>query len=199
MKKLMVTVGSLLAVIFMLFTLTGCPQKVSPSDKMLLDDPLAMQDSNEPAQTVGAGPVDTVGVADTADAEQSFDASFNDKTSFDDLNRAPANHIYYFSFNDSTVAPRYVRSIEAQAHYLLNHPKARLRLEGHTDERGSREYNISLGWERAKSVAWILKKKGVSSRQLVLVSYGKERPIDFNSNPSAWQKNRRVALVYERR
>ena len=112
---------------------------------------------------------------------------------------APADQTYYFAFDDSNVNRDNVTSINLQADYLLHHAGARIRLEGHTDERGSREYNVALGWRRAKAVARIMKQLGVSTKQLVVVSYGKERPVAFGANEEAWHKNRRVQLVYERR
>ena len=68
---------------------------------------------------------------------------------------------------------------------------------GHADERGSREYNVSLGWKRAKAIAAYFQQYGVKSDQLVLVSYGKEKPLLSGHNPSAWAKNRRVEIFYE--
>jgi peptidoglycan-associated lipoprotein len=70
-------------------------------------------------------------------------------------------------------------------------------LEGNTDERGSPEYNIALGEQRAKSVAGMMKVQGVSENQLNIVSYGEEKPAAFGSDESAWEKNRRVEIVYQ--
>ena len=84
-----------------------------------------------------------------------------------------------------------------QANYLVANPKATVRLEGNTDERGSREYNIGLGWRRDQSVARLLEQQGVSPDQIKMVSYGKERPVAFGHNEAAWKLNRTVNLVYE--
>lgn len=108
-----------------------------------------------------------------------------------------ANKVYYFGLNKSTIKPAYMASIDAQANYLLSHPHARIRIEGNTDERGSREYNISLGWRRSKAVARLMRQLGVPRKQLVLVSYGEEKPIALGSNEAAWRLNRRANLVYE--
>jgi peptidoglycan-associated lipoprotein len=78
----------------------------------------------------------------------------------------------------------------------MENPRRRIRLEGHTDERGSREYNIGLGERRALSVRRYLLLQGVSSDQLTTVSYGEERPAVLGSNEQAWAQNRRVELVY---
>lgn len=111
--------------------------------------------------------------------------------------RAPHNQVYLFLYDNSVVADKYVASLQAQASYLVKHPKARVMLAGHTDERGSREYNVALGERRAQAVADILKLSGVSQRQLRVVSYGKERPISRAHDSQAYQLNRRVELVYE--
>ena len=79
---------------------------------------------------------------------------------------------------------------------LVANPQARLRLEGHTDERGSREYNIALGERRAESVQRALLLRGVPRQQVTVVSYGEESPVAYGSGESAWSQNRRVEFNY---
>jgi peptidoglycan-associated lipoprotein len=86
--------------------------------------------------------------------------------------------------------------IEAHGKYLANNPSFKVRLEGHTDERGSREYNLALGERRARSVEQLLKLQGVSANQIEIISYGEEMPSAFGHDESSWQLNRRVELVY---
>ncbi len=83
-----------------------------------------------------------------------------------------------------------------QAAYLMTHRNAHVRLEGNTDDRGSREYNVGLGWRRAQAVARILKQQGVAPSQIKMVSYGKEHPAVSGNNEEAWSLNRRVELIY---
>ncbi|WP_367608415.1 OmpA family protein [Legionella sp. W05-934-2] len=111
--------------------------------------------------------------------------------------KAPHNQVWLFAYDDDHVNEKYMPALEAQANYLQSHPNARILLAGHTDLRGSREYNVALGERRAKSVARLLRQNGVRSSQYRIVSYGKERPIDLDYNESAHQKNRRVELIYE--
>ena len=111
--------------------------------------------------------------------------------------RAPHNQVWLFAFDADRVNEKYMPALEAQAGYLQSHPNARILLAGHTDLRGSREYNVALGERRAKAVARLLRKYGVNRNQYRIVSYGKERPIDLDYNDSAHQKNRRVELIYE--
>jgi peptidoglycan-associated lipoprotein len=112
------------------------------------------------------------------------------------LLQAPANQVYYFSFDQSAVSRADARAITVQANYLVTHRQAKVRLEGNTDDRGSREYNVGLGWRRAQAVAAILKQQGVSPAQIKTVSYGKEHPAVNGDNERAWSLNRRVELIY---
>lgn len=111
--------------------------------------------------------------------------------------KAPHQQTYYYRFDNSVVEQKYIQSIEAQANYLKNNPQARVLLEGHTDERGSREYNIGLGERRANSVYDLLLASGVNPRQIRIVSYGQERPKVIGNTEAAYQYNRRVFLDYE--
>lgn len=111
--------------------------------------------------------------------------------------RAPYNQVYYFDFDKYDVHQEDIASIRIQSDYLIAHPNARIRIEGNTDERGSREYNITLGWRRAKAVAAIIKQEGVSPKQIVTLSYGKEKPVAFGHDEDSYRLNRRVNLVYE--
>ena len=109
---------------------------------------------------------------------------------------APSNQTYYFAFDSSALRPSDLKAIRIQGNYLALHPKAIIRLEGNTDNRGSREYNIGLGWRRDQTVYNVLKLQGVRSRQIRMVSYGKERPAVIGNNERAWMLNRRVNLIY---
>lgn len=110
--------------------------------------------------------------------------------------RAPANQTYYFSFNGSTMRSQDVAALNIQANYLASHPNVKIRLEGNTDNRGSREYNIGLGWRRDQAVAQMLQQQGVKPGQIKMVSYGKERPVAMGDNERSWALNRRVNLKY---
>jgi peptidoglycan-associated lipoprotein len=107
-----------------------------------------------------------------------------------------ANRIVYFDFDSAVIKGQGVDVVAAHAKYLAGNPKARVRLEGNTDERGSREYNIGLGDRRAQAVRRSLLLQGVSEGQLTIVSYGEERPADPGHDEAAWAKNRRVEIVY---
>lgn len=111
--------------------------------------------------------------------------------------QAPHNQLYLFSYDDSTLAAKYLPSVNAQAEYLKTHPGARVLVAGHTDERGSREYNVALGEHRANTVADILRMAGVGREQVRVVSYGKERPANYGHDDASHARNRRVEFTYE--
>lgn len=111
--------------------------------------------------------------------------------------KAPHNQIYLYAFDNAVFAKKYQPSLNAQANYLIAHPNARVLLAGHTDSRGSREYNIALGERRAKSVYEFLRIAGVPSRQIRVLSYGEERPVSFGHDEASYRLNRRVELTYE--
>lgn len=106
------------------------------------------------------------------------------------------NKVVYFDFDKSEIKPEAVPVLRAHAEYLMNHPDARVLIEGHCDERGSREYNIALGERRANAVKSFLEAEGVDGVQLSTISYGEERPAVEGHNEAAWAKNRRAVLVY---
>ncbi len=110
----------------------------------------------------------------------------------------PDDRSVYFELDKSAVLPQYNQVLSDHAQFLAENPAARLRLEGHADERGSREYNIGLGERRAQAVRRVLLIQGAAANQIMTVSYGEERPQDFGSNESSWAKNRRVELVYNK-
>jgi len=126
------------------------------------------------------------------------DASFTGEDKYDQATtRAPYNQTYHFDFDKSEVRPEYMASLNAQAQYLVAHPAGRVLIEGNTDSRGSREYNIALGERRAKSVANALMLQGVKKEQIRIVSYGAERPVALGNTEEAYRLNRRANLVYE--
>ena len=101
-----------------------------------------------------------------------------------------------FRFRQQRDQPDYTSLIAAHAKYLASNASIRVRLEGNTDERGSREYNIGLGERRAQAVRQALLLQGVAESQITTVSYGEERPAVTGHTEEAWSQNRRVEIVY---
>lgn len=106
------------------------------------------------------------------------------------------NRTIYFDFDSSDVRAEYNDLITAHARYLAANPSRRVRVEGNTDERGSREYNIGLGERRAQAVRRALMLQGVSESQITTVSYGEERPAVTGHAEESWSRNRRANIVY---
>ena len=107
-----------------------------------------------------------------------------------------SQRVIYFDFDSSDIRNEYVDVIAAHGRFLASNATVRGRLEGHTDERGSREYNIGLGERRAQAVRRALTLQGVQESQITTVSYGEERPAAAGSDENAYSKNRRVEIVY---
>lgn len=112
--------------------------------------------------------------------------------------QAPANveRIVYFDFDSYAVRPEFSSLIDSHARFINGNSQRRVNLEGHTDERGGREYNLALGQKRAEAVLRALAVSGVSDSQMEAVSFGKEKPAAQGSGEEAWAKNRRVELTY---
>ncbi|WP_280156460.1 peptidoglycan-associated lipoprotein Pal [Piscinibacter sp. XHJ-5] len=113
-------------------------------------------------------------------------------------NAAQSNlpRVVYFDFDSFVVKDEFRPTIDAHAKVLSTDRKKKLAIEGHTDERGGREYNLALGQKRAEAVAKSLTLLGAQDTQLEAVSFGKERPAASGSDESAWAKNRRAELTY---
>ena len=101
----------------------------------------------------------------------------------------------FFATNESILTTRSRDTLRKQAAWLRKNPSINVVLEGHADERGTREYNLALGERRANSAKDYLMTYGVSSDRISVISYGKERPVDSGSNPLSWSKNRRAVTV----
>ena len=104
--------------------------------------------------------------------------------------------VIYFDYDNATVSSEFRQVLEAHAAYLIDNFAARVVLEGHTDERGTREYNLALGEKRALSVKRHLSIMGVRDTQIDLVSFGEERPDMLGQGEEVFSLNRRVELVY---
>jgi peptidoglycan-associated lipoprotein len=107
------------------------------------------------------------------------------------------NLVVYFEFDRSEIRADFNDMLAAHGRYLASNPNAHVRLEGHADERGSREYNVGLGERRALAVRQILLLQGATSSQVSTVSYGEERPAVFGSDEESYGLNRRVEIVYQ--
>lgn len=159
---------------------------------------LAACTSTDTGTTTTEAPVDTTPAAEVKTAEQlaAEAATERDRLAKEADMSLRQSRTIYFDFDKSNVKDEYRALIQAHAMFLAKNPGTNVKLEGHADERGTPEYNIALGEERAKALASIFATFGVSSSQMESISYGEERGIDMGHNEDAWAKNRRVEIVY---
>ncbi|MEC8480385.1 MAG: peptidoglycan-associated lipoprotein Pal [Pseudomonadota bacterium] len=114
-----------------------------------------------------------------------------------DANGRPLSRNFYFGYDEAILNPADLAALEMHAQILRRNADKRVVIEGHCDERGTREYNLALGERRANVVASFLTSAGVRSRQIESVSFGEERPADPGHTESAWALNRRAVLSYQ--
>jgi len=114
----------------------------------------------------------------------------------DEKNAQALAHIIYFDFDQSTIKAEFRAALNGHAAYLSQNPSANIVLEGHADERGTREYNIALGERRGNAVSRYLVVQGVSVDAIEVVSFGEERPVNAGHDSASWAENRRVEIRY---
>lgn len=115
----------------------------------------------------------------------------------DAVRQALAARVVHFDYDSSDLSQTDLATLNAHANYLSKNSGAKVTLTGHTDERGTREYNLALGERRAKSVQAFLVTNGAQNSQIESVSYGKEQPVNEGHNEAAWAENRRVEINYD--
>jgi peptidoglycan-associated lipoprotein len=160
--------------------LAGCPKKVTT----LPDQPADTGANTSTTTTTGTTSTDTSGGSQLS----------SEQAQLQELQRLGMT--IYFDYDKAEIKPEFVPVVAAHAKYLNGNTARKVRLEGHTDERGSREYNIGLGERRAQAVRRALMLQGVGEAQIVTVSYGEERPAVGGSDETAYGKNRRVEVGY---
>ena len=124
---------------------------------------------------------------------------YTDARNFDNSESLLSKRVIYFDFDKSEVKAEYRPIVAAHAAYVSAHSSARVTLEGHADERGTREYNLGLGERRGNAISGLLSAAGAMGGQLDTVSYGEERPVCRVSDENCWWQNRRVEIVYTAR
>ena len=169
-------------VISLTILLLGCSK-----DQVKEDEPVVVTDlTADPASSSEDG-------AQTYGAEDDSGPAFSQ---LDDPQSPLSVRTIYFEYDSSEISSDYRSTVEAHSLYLQQNPSTSVILEGHGDERGSREYNLALGERRAKAVKQQMLLLGANSNQIRLVSYGEERPASDGHDESSWQQNRRVEILY---
>jgi peptidoglycan-associated lipoprotein len=159
--------------------LAGCATKPQQAPPPSADELNAMTPSSGPAASTTTIPLET-----------------QPRSPLDDPSSPLYRKVIYFDYDTAEIQPRYLDLLRVHAAYLYQTPGASVTLEGHTDERGTRDYNLALGDSRADSVKRYLTAEGVPAGRLTTLSYGEERPADPGHNEQSWALNRRVELVY---
>lgn len=168
--------------------MTGCANRKPAAD---------VQVGQNPNQSGSLPSVNTEGLSEDAalNAQNLAGASAKGVTA---ANKAfLAKRVVHFNYDSSDLSNEDYQTLQGHAQYLVANANSKVALTGHTDERGTREYNMALGERRAKAVESFLVTSGVSANQLEAVSYGKEMPINAGHDENAWKENRRVEINYE--
>lgn len=170
----------LLGVILAAFVITGCSGTTT--------EPVNEQPDVEVAQPT----------AESVDVkpEEPSDFASDNMTAIDPMGR-PISRTFYFDYDQAVLKPADLSALEMHAGILRRNRDRSIVIEGHCDERGTREYNLALGEGRATAVSNFLISAGVRAGQIELVSYGEERPEDPGHNESAWSRNRRAIVSYQ--
>jgi len=139
-----------------------------------------------------------MGEGEVADVGRSFGSdTYFDKEAIYDPGSPLSQRVFYFEYDRDTLSDQYLDTITDHGRYLATYPEALARLEGHADERGTREYNIALAERRAQAVKRLMMLQGASYNQIITISYGEEQPAVLGQTEDAYSRNRRVELVYE--
>ncbi|EEG6286114.1 peptidoglycan-associated lipoprotein Pal [Salmonella enterica subsp. enterica] len=150
----------------------------------------ASNDGSEGGMLNGAGTgMDSNGSGNMSSEEQA-------RLQMQQMQQLQQNNIVYFDLDKYDIRSDFAAMLDAHANFLRSNPSYKVTVEGHADERGTPEYNISLGERRANAVKMYLQGKGVSADQISIVSYGKEKPAVLGHDEAAYAKNRRAVLVY---
>ncbi|MCG6937443.1 MAG: OmpA family protein [Gammaproteobacteria bacterium] len=120
-----------------------------------------------------------------------------EENAINDPNNVLSQKVVYFAFDSNKVGDDYVELVKHHGRYLAFNANARVRLEGHADERGTREYNVALAEARARAVKQLMLYEGAGNDQIAVISYGEEKPVAFGHDEESMSLNRRVEIVYQ--
>lgn len=176
-------------------SVTACGDRIKPDDEATAgDDAAANAEANAGGATAG-GINEGAGIGGTA-LEGGKIVSY-EKNAINDANNVLYEKIVYFAFDSNSVGDDYVELVKHHGKYLSFNAAASVRLEGHADERGTREYNVALAERRAQAVKQLMMYEGAGNDQISIISYGEEKPVAFGHDDESMSLNRRVEIVYE--
>ncbi len=174
--------------------ISACGDRIKPDDETAgaNDNTNTTEDANGGATAGGINDGTGAGVALLEGGKL---VSY-DKNAINDPNNVLSEKIVYFTFDSNAVSDDYIELVKHHGKYLSFNVNASVRLEGHADERGTREYNVALAEQRAQSVKQMMLYEGAGSDQISIISYGEEKPIAFGHDEDSMGLNRRVEIVY---
>jgi peptidoglycan-associated lipoprotein len=177
-----------------LWTLLLCAALAGCGSSVELDE---NKDATIESRDTGAAGAGAGGLGDSSRSVQQIDAGSQGQDPLNDPQGILAKRSVYFAFDSFVVEDEYRPLIEAHARYLTTNRNRRIVIQGNTDERGSREYNLALGQKRAEAVRRALAVLGVSEQQMEAISFGEERPRALGSDEASHAENRRADIVYQ--
>jgi peptidoglycan-associated lipoprotein len=183
---------------FLAIFLSAC----ATTQEELVEDGAPAVDQSQQGGTTGSGSdsgASATGITDGSDGSTTMIAGGSAMSATEMLAETEgdlANRTIYFEYDSASLTDESIAILETHGSFIAGNGEVRVRLEGHADERGSREYNIALGDRRAQSVRRVLLFQGAATDQIDTVSYGEEHPVDSGHSEEAWSKNRRVELIY---
>lgn len=172
-------------------SMVACGDRIKPDDTG--DGGAAASDGSGGAT---AGGIDGAGGLGGTELEGGKLVSY-EEDAINDPNNILSEKIIYFAFDSNAVGDDYIELVKHHGKYLSFNANGSVRLEGHADERGTREYNIALAESRAQAVKQLMLYEGASNEQITVISYGEEKPIEFGHDEESMSLNRRVEVVYQ--
>lgn len=179
-------VSSYFIIMVVSFTIAACGGSRSVDDDIVVESVGGLAGSELDAGDISSSALDGDNAFSTSELENS------NSRDGDFLSR----RVIYFDYDSSLLTPENEAIVRAHAQHLKTLPGTQVVLEGHTDERGTREYNLALGENRAKTVSRVMQALGLDSSRIQTISYGEERPVSLDSTQNAWNLNRRVEILY---
>ena len=186
--------------IVILAVLAGCAGQVNEEEKAPAVEPVVSKETASSASTNEVDSSAELAAKAKAKAKAAADAAADAERATAEKIKSKAmaaDTLFFFEFDRSDLKQDALNDLDAHAKYLTADRSAKVRLEGHADERGTRAYNLALGERRANSVTRYLVIQGVNRSQIESVSYGEERPLSLVRDDSGWLRNRRVELIYQ--
>ena len=173
---------------------TACGDRIKPDDTIDANTAENAADDMQAGGVTAGGIDDGAGLGATA-LEGGKLVSY-EENAINDPNNILSEKVVYFAFDSNAVGDDYIELVKHHGRYLSFNANASVRLEGHADERGTREYNVALAEQRAQSVMQMMLYEGAINDQISIISYGEEKPVAFGHDEESMSLNRRVEIVY---